>query len=70
MLNTPKVSKISTFDNNTPTINPDITAILNKSLNNIDISVDEAVVLFDCNAHELEEVVRVADELRRRAVGY
>lgn len=69
MLNTPKVSKISTFDNNTPTINPDITAILNKSLNNIDISVDEAVVLFDCNAHELEEVVRVADELRRRAVG-
>lgn len=69
MLNTPKVSKISTFDNNTPTINPDITAILNKSLNNIDISVDEAVVLFDCNAHELEEVVRVADKLRRRAVG-
>ncbi len=50
-------------------INSNIASILDKSLANIEISVDEAITLFSCHGAELDEVVRVADELRHRAVG-
>jgi 7,8-didemethyl-8-hydroxy-5-deazariboflavin synthase CofH subunit len=50
-------------------IDPQIASILNQALANVDVSVSQAVRLFATQAAELDEVVRVADELRRRAVG-
>ncbi|MEI6894399.1 MAG: 5-amino-6-(D-ribitylamino)uracil--L-tyrosine 4-hydroxyphenyl transferase CofH [Colwellia sp.] len=50
-------------------ISSKIKIILKKSLSNIEISINEAIQLFECQGLELDEIVRVSDELRRRTVG-
>ncbi len=46
-----------------------VASILDRSLNDGDISVDEAVTLFETTGLELNALVMTADELRRRTVG-
>ena len=48
---------------------PDVAYILNGALEGRDISVEEALVLFDTSGLELNALVMAADELRRRRVG-
>lgn len=48
---------------------PIVAAALDRSLSGKDISVDEAVALFDSNGLEMNLAVLAADELRRRTVG-
>ena len=50
-------------------VDPIVASALNSALSGKDISVDQAVELFDCNGLEMNLVVLVADELRRRTVG-
>jgi FO synthase len=50
-------------------IDSQIKLILEKSLANIDISIAEAIKLFESHGAELQEIVNVANELRQRAVG-
>ncbi len=50
-------------------IDPTIASILNRALEGHDVSVEDAVVLFDVSGLELSALVMTADELRRRAVG-
>ena len=47
----------------------EIATILDRSLSGHDPSVEDAVKLFDCNGLEMNLLVLVADELRRRTVG-
>ena len=47
----------------------DVQQILAKALNNIDVSVDEAICLFATTGDDLSAVVKVANELRQRVVG-
>jgi 5-amino-6-(D-ribitylamino)uracil---L-tyrosine 4-hydroxyphenyl transferase len=48
---------------------PVVAAALDRALAGKDISVDEAIALFDSTGLEMNLAVTVADELRRRAVG-
>ena len=48
---------------------PVVGSALDRALSNKDISVDDAVELFDCNGLEMNLLVLVADELRRKSVG-
>src|SRR5213593_1704685 len=48
---------------------PVVGAALDRALSGKDISVDEAVGLFDSTGFEMNLAVMVADELRRRTVG-
>lgn len=48
---------------------PVVAAALDRALDGKDVSVDEAIVLFDGTGLEMNLTVAVADELRRRAVG-
>jgi FO synthase subunit 2 len=48
---------------------PVVTAALDRALSGKDITVDDAVALFDSTGLEMNLVVMVADELRRRTVG-
>ncbi len=57
------------FDSILKKADPVIAAALDRALDGKDISVQEAVELFDCNGLEMNLLVLVADELRRRAVG-
>ena len=50
-------------------INPEVARILNDALEGGDISVEDAVLLFDVSGLELNALVMTADELRRRRVG-
>jgi FO synthase subunit 2 len=50
-------------------INPNVARILNQALEGHDISVEEAVVLFETSGLELSALIMTADELRRRRVG-
>jgi FO synthase subunit 2 len=50
-------------------IDPIISSTLNKALSHKEISVQEAVALFDTNSTEMTIVSLVADELRRQKVG-
>ena len=50
-------------------IKPEVGRILGKALDGHDISVDEAVALFDTSGLELNALVMTADEMRRRRVG-
>jgi len=47
---------------------PVVAAALDRALDGKDISVDEAIALFDCTGLEMNLAVMVADELRRRSV--
>lgn len=59
----------STFDRLMRSIDPEIAAILDRSLSDHDPSVEDAVKLFDCNGLEMNMLILVADELRRRIIG-
>jgi len=48
---------------------PVVASALDRALSGKDISADDAVELFDCNGLEMNLVVMVADELRRKTVG-
>ena len=50
-------------------IDPTAASILDRALNAEDISVDEAVTLFETTGLELNALIMTADELRRRTVG-
>jgi len=50
-------------------IDPEIASILAGSLAGVDPSVEDAVRLFECNGLEMNALVLVADELRRRTTG-
>ncbi|MDQ4073081.1 MAG: radical SAM protein, partial [Thermoproteota archaeon] len=50
-------------------IDPEVAAILDKSLSSKEISKEDAIKLFNCSGLELSLVVLVADELRRRENG-
>ena len=48
---------------------PIVAGALDRALSDRDVSVDEAIALFDSTGLEMDLLVAVADELRRRAVG-
>ena len=48
---------------------PVIAEILNRALDDKELSVDDAVKLFECNDTELNMLIQVADELRKRKAG-
>jgi FO synthase subunit 2 len=48
---------------------PMVAGALDRALSNKDVSVDEAVALFESTGLEMNLLVAVADELRRRSVG-
>lgn len=50
-------------------MNPEIGSILSRALDGHDISISDGVKLFDCTGLEMNLLVAVADELRRRTVG-
>lgn len=50
-------------------IDPTIADILNRALDDKELSVKDAVELFQCNDSELNALIFVADELRRKKVG-
>lgn len=50
-------------------IDPIVASILNKALDDKELSVDDAVELFNTDNQELDALVKVADELRKRRVG-
>jgi FO synthase subunit 2 len=50
-------------------VKPAVAAVLGRALEGKDISVDDALILFDSTGLELNALVMVADELRRCAVG-
>ena len=51
------------------TLQPAVAGVLDRALAGEDITVDEAVVLFDATGPEFNALGMVADELRRRTVG-
>jgi 7,8-didemethyl-8-hydroxy-5-deazariboflavin synthase CofH subunit len=59
----------SAFDRLIRGIDPEISSILDRALSGNDISIEDAVKLFDCTGLEMNMLVLVADELRRRTVG-
>ncbi len=48
---------------------PAVASALDRALSGKDVSVQEAIALFDCTGLEMNLLVMVADELRRRTVG-
>jgi FO synthase subunit 2 len=48
---------------------PLVAGALDRALSGKDITVDEAIALFDCTGLEMNLLVMVADELRRKTVG-
>lgn len=50
-------------------IDPVVADILNRALDDKELSVKDAVELFECNDSELKMLMQVADELRRKKVG-
>jgi len=59
----------STFNSLIHSVNPEIGSILSRALDGHDISISDGVKLFDCTGLEMNLLVAVADELRRRTVG-
>src|SRR5687768_3893955 len=60
---------MSTIDSLLKNADPIVASALDKALSAKDISVDEAVKLFDSTGLELNLSVMVADELRKRTLG-
>ena len=58
-----------TLDSLIGLLQPQVVGILDRALAGEDISVSEAVTLFDTTGTEFNAVVMAADELRRRTVG-
>ena len=60
---------MSTIDSLLKNADPIVASALDKALSAKDISVDEAVKLFDSTGLEMNLSVMVADELRKRTLG-
>jgi FO synthase subunit 2 len=60
---------IMAFDSMLKNVDPVVGSVLDKALSSKDITVEDAVALFDCTGLEMNLLVTVADELRRRTVG-
>ncbi len=58
-----------TLDSILKNLDPVISQTLDRALSDKDISVEEGIELFDANGSEMNMILRVADELRRRTVG-
>jgi FO synthase subunit 2 len=58
-----------TLDSVLKNLDPVISQTLDRALSDKDISVEQAIELFDANGSEMNMILRVADELRRRTVG-
>lgn len=58
-----------TLDSISKNLDPVISETLERALSNKDISVERATELFDASGAEMNMILVVADELRRRAVG-
>jgi 5-amino-6-(D-ribitylamino)uracil---L-tyrosine 4-hydroxyphenyl transferase len=58
-----------TLDSILKNIDPAISETLDRALSDKDISVEQGTELFDANGTEMNMILRVADELRRRKVG-
>lgn len=56
-------------DVDTRNIDPVVAEILQRSLGEKELSVEDAVELFECGGEELKSLIQVADELRRRRNG-
>ncbi len=61
--------KGASFERILRTIRLDVARILNHSLEGHDISIDDAIVLFEASGPEVQATAMVADGLRRRTVG-
>jgi 5-amino-6-(D-ribitylamino)uracil---L-tyrosine 4-hydroxyphenyl transferase len=57
------------FDCLLKSIDPVVASALDRALSDKDVSVEQAAELFDSNGIEMNTLVLVADELRRRSVG-
>jgi 5-amino-6-(D-ribitylamino)uracil---L-tyrosine 4-hydroxyphenyl transferase len=57
------------FDCLLKSIDPVVASALDRALSDRDVSVEQATELFDTNGIEMNTLVLVADELRRRSVG-
>jgi len=57
------------FDCLLKSIDPVVASALDRALSDKDVSVEQATELFDSNGIEMNTLVLVADELRRRSVG-
>jgi FO synthase subunit 2 len=57
------------FDFLLKSIDPVVASALDRALSDKDVSVEQAAELFDSNGIEMNTLVLVADELRRRSVG-
>ena len=64
-----KDNNVTALEHMFKTINPEVAAVLDGALGGRDISVEEALTLFDTSGLELNALVMTADELRRRRVG-
>jgi FO synthase subunit 2 len=58
-----------TLDSILKNLDPVISETLDRALSDKDISVEQGIELFDANGTEMNMILRVADELRRRKVG-
>ena len=58
-----------TLDSILKNLDPVISQTLDRALSDKDISVEQGIELFDANGSEMNMILRVADELRRRTVG-
>jgi len=58
-----------TLDSILKNLDPVISGTLDRALSDKDISVEQGTELFDANGTEMNMILRVADELRRRTVG-
>ncbi len=59
----------NTLESLLSTLKPHVAQALADALDGKDISVDQALALFNASGLELNAAVMVADELRRRSVG-
>ena len=57
-----------TLDSILKNLDPVISQTLDRALSDKDISVEQGIELFDANGSEMNMILRVADELRRRTV--
>jgi 5-amino-6-(D-ribitylamino)uracil---L-tyrosine 4-hydroxyphenyl transferase len=58
-----------TLDSILKNLDPAVSETLDRALSDKDISVEQGTELFDANGTEMNMILRVADELRRRKVG-
>ena len=65
----PVQSSIKDLESMIGTVTPETAAVLDRALSGVDITPEEAVVLFAAEGQDYHALVTTADELRRRTVG-